>query len=59
MPKFTGDELEIMIDPDLEGEQQIKLDEEEVDDTIPNETCVMINSEKNFDGWWNIDQLID
>src|SRR6266496_4602878 len=110
MPKFTGDELEIRIDPELEGEQQVhvlvthdettfqsndglrsgwrpkneqplrkkgqgwsihvsdfltetigrlKLNEDDIDGTIPNEARVIINPEKNFDGWWNVDQLID
>ncbi|CAI2171858.1 4971_t:CDS:2 [Funneliformis geosporum] len=89
MPKFIGDELEIRIDLELEGEQQVhvlvfhdettfqsndkqksgwrpkneqllqKKNKEEVDDKISNETCFMINPEKNFDRWWNIDQLID
>ena len=38
---------------------RLKINEEEVDDTIPSEACVIINPEKNFDGWWNVDQLID
>ncbi|CAG8748301.1 6495_t:CDS:2, partial [Funneliformis caledonium] len=95
MPKFTSDKLEIRIDSELEGEQQVhvlvtydettfqsndgqksgktihvsdfltdtigrlKLDEKEIDDTIPNKAHVMINPGKNFDGWWNVDQLID
>ncbi|CAG8562402.1 5818_t:CDS:2 [Funneliformis caledonium] len=86
MPKLTGDKLEIRIDPELEGEQQVhvlvtynkttfqsndrqksgrtihvsdfltdtigrlKLDKKEIDDTIPNEARIMINSGKNFDG---------
>src|SRR4051794_39710482 len=32
---------------------------QDIDNTIPNEACVTINPGKNFDGWWNIDQLID
>src|SRR5688500_19259309 len=38
---------------------RLKLNEKDVDNTIPNETCITINPGKNFDGWWNIDQLID
>ena len=35
------------------------MSENEIDDTIPNEAHVIINPGKNFDGWWNIDQLIE
>ncbi|CAG8459129.1 7923_t:CDS:2 [Funneliformis caledonium] len=38
---------------------RLKINEEEIDNTILSEACVIINPEKNFDGWWNIDQLID
>ncbi|CAG8546833.1 8414_t:CDS:2 [Funneliformis caledonium] len=77
MLKFTGNELEIRIDPELEswrskneqplrkkGQERtihvsdfltdtigrLKLNEEEIDSTISNEACVIINPEKNFDG---------
>ena len=33
--------------------------ENDLDDTIPHEARVIINPGKNFDGWWNVDQLID
>ncbi|CAB4479713.1 unnamed protein product [Rhizophagus irregularis] len=38
---------------------RLKLNEDDIDDTIPHEARVIINPGKNFDGWWNIDQLID
>jgi hypothetical protein len=39
---------------------RLKLNEEEInDDKIPNEARVIINPGKNFDGWWNIEQLLD
>ena len=34
------------------------INEEEIDDTISNEACIIINPEKNFDRWWNVDHLI-
>ncbi|CAG8753616.1 979_t:CDS:2, partial [Funneliformis caledonium] len=40
MSKFTGNELEIKINPELE---------EEINGTILNEACVVINLRKNFD----------
>ncbi|RGB27634.1 hypothetical protein C1646_768870 [Rhizophagus diaphanus] len=39
--------------------RRLKLSEDDVDDRIPHEARVIINPGKNFDGWWNIDQLID
>ncbi|GBB88203.1 hypothetical protein RclHR1_14740003 [Rhizophagus clarus] len=38
---------------------RLKLSSDVVDDGIPHEARVIINPGKNFDGWWNIDQLID
>src|SRR4051812_49198488 len=38
---------------------RLKLSENDLDDTISHKTRVIINPGKNFDGWWNIDQLID
>ena len=38
---------------------RLKLNEDDIDDTISNEARVTINPGKNFDGWWNIDQLIE
>src|SRR3954470_8707693 len=39
--------------------RRLKLSESDIDNIIPHEACVIINPRKNFDGWWNIDQLID
>ena len=38
---------------------RLKLNENDLDDTIPHEARVIINPGKNFDGWWDIDQLIN
>ena len=38
---------------------RLKINEEEIDNTIPSEARVIIHPGKNFDGWWNVDQLID
>ncbi|CAG8717078.1 8903_t:CDS:2, partial [Funneliformis caledonium] len=38
---------------------RLKINEEEIDNTIPSKAYIKINSRKNFDRWWNIDQLID
>ena len=38
---------------------RLKLSEDKIDNTILNEACIIINLGKNFDKWWNIDQLID
>jgi hypothetical protein len=38
---------------------RLKLNEDDIDNTISHEACVIINPGKNFDGWWNIDQLIN
>ena len=35
------------------------INEEEINNTILSEVCVIINPEKNFDRWQNVDQLID
>ena len=37
---------------------RLKLNENNVDETIPHEARVTINPGKNFDGWWNVDHLI-
>ncbi|RGB33946.1 hypothetical protein C1646_787910 [Rhizophagus diaphanus] len=37
------------------NDDQIK----EVGDSIHHEACVIINPGKNFDGWWDIDKLIE
>ncbi|GBC51645.2 hypothetical protein GLOIN_2v1787970 [Rhizophagus irregularis DAOM 181602=DAOM 197198] len=38
---------------------RLKLNDDDMDDSIPHEARVIINPGKNFDGWWNIDQLIE
>ena len=40
---------------------RLKLNDEQiksVDDSFPHEARVMIHSGKNYDGYWNVEQLI-
>ena len=39
--------------------KRLKLSENNINDTISSEAYIIINSRKNFDGWWNINQLIN
>ena len=41
---------------------RLKLNQQQIDkfgDSIPHEARIMINPGKNYDGWWNIDKLIE
>ncbi|CAH1771134.1 15084_t:CDS:1, partial [Entrophospora sp. SA101] len=40
----------------------LKLNQQQIDEfgeSIPHEARVMMNPGKNFDGWWNVEKLID
>ncbi|CAG8736258.1 5087_t:CDS:2, partial [Funneliformis caledonium] len=64
MSKFIGEECETQINPELKDGKCLHILVTH-DETIfqsnngQKSAHVIINPEKNFDGWWNVNQLID